>query len=219
MKYFNNNKKYANICNLRIFFDMDAMLQKIDLYLKLMRFHKPIGSFLLLWPTLMALWIAGQGHPPRNIVIIFIAGVFVMRSAGCVINDFADRSLDRYVERTKHRPLAEDKIKSKEALILFSILVILAFFLALQLNWLTILISFLGLGLAIIYPFMKRYTQLPQFILGMAYSFGIPMAFTAILQTLPIDAFILYIANLFWVIAYDTEYAMVDREDDSYYWY
>lgn len=183
-------------------------------YLKLIRFDRPIGTFLLLWPTLWALWLAGNGAPAIKNVIVFTLGVFLMRSAGCVINDFADRNIDGKVERTKLRPLATGNVTAKEALILFAILSALAFVLVLQTNTLTVAMSFGGILLASCYPFMKRYTYLPQVVLGAAFAWAVPMAYAAETSALPAEIWLLYLATLVWTIAYDTIYAMVDKEDD-----
>ena len=183
-------------------------------WLQLMRLDRPVGTLLLLWPTLWAVWIAGNGSPSVRTVIIFTLGVIVMRAAGCVINDFADRNIDGHVKRTEGRPLATGALSGKQALMLFCALAALAFVLVLFLNTFTILLSFGGLGLAVLYPFMKRYTHLPQVVLGAAFSWAIPMAFAAETDSLPAIAWLLYTANLLWTVAYDTEYAMVDRDDD-----
>ncbi|MEM0514027.1 4-hydroxybenzoate octaprenyltransferase [Pseudoalteromonas sp. YIC-827] len=183
-------------------------------YKQLMRTDKPIGTLLLLWPTLWALWLAAEGWPTLELIVIFSAGVFVMRSAGCVINDFADRKVDGAVARTQARPLAAGKVSAGEALSLFALLVVIAFFLVLLLNWQTLVLSFAALALAACYPFMKRYTHLPQVVLGAAFSWAIPMAYMARLETVPMQAWLLFIANLVWTVAYDTLYAMVDRDDD-----
>ncbi len=188
--------------------------QRLDLYEKLMRLDKPIGILLLLWPTLWALWISGRGHPDLMIVWIFVLGTVLMRSAGCVINDFADRDFDPHVERTKERPLAAGRVSVKEALLLAGGLSLLAFFLVLQLNRLTVLLSFAALFLAASYPFTKRFFSIPQAYLGVAFGFGIPMAFAAQLGKVPPLAWWMLAANVLWSIAYDTEYAMVDRDDD-----
>lgn len=190
------------------------MRAKIKAYFQLMRFHKPVGILLLLWPTLWALWMAAHGFPSIKNLIIFTLGVILMRSAGCVINDFADRKLDLHVARTKDRPLTAGKISTREAIILFIILCTLAFILVLLTNALTILLAFFAVIIAIIYPFMKRYTHWPQFILGLAFSFSIPMAFAAETGHVSSTAGILMLANILWTMAYDTEYAMVDRTDD-----
>ena len=183
-------------------------------FVQLTRIDKPIGIYLLLWPTLWALWIAGKGAPSLSNFLIFVLGVFLMRAAGCVINDFADRKVDGHVKRTEQRPLASGKIRSKEALALFAILVGLSFLLVLLTNKTTIWLSFGGVALAACYPFMKRYTNYPQVVLGAAFAWGIPMAFTAETGTLPAAAWLLYIANLSWTVGYDIYYAMVDRDDD-----
>jgi 4-hydroxybenzoate polyprenyltransferase len=183
-------------------------------YALLMRLHKPIGIYLLLWPTLWALWIGGAGRPDWWVVLIFILGVVLMRSAGCVINDFADRHVDPHIERTKTRPLASGAVSSREALILFAVLCLSAFLLVLMLNRLTILLSFVAIALASIYPFSKRYTYLPQVVLGAAFGWSIPMAFAALTNDVPILAWWLFFAKLTWTVAYDTMYAMVDRDDD-----
>lgn len=187
---------------------------KFQLYIQLARLDKPIGILLLLWPTLWGLWIAGEGHPAPMIVAIFVLGTVLMRSAGCVINDYADRDVDPHVERTQHRPLAAKKISTREALALAASLALMAFVLVLPLNTLTILMSVPALLLAASYPFSKRFFAIPQAWLGIAFGFGIPMAFAAIQNQVPPLAWLLLIANMFWSIAYDTEYAMVDREDD-----
>lgn len=187
---------------------------KFSGYWRLMRADKPIGTYLLLWPTLWGLIVAAEGMPPLHILFVFVAGVFVMRAAGCVINDFADRKVDGKVKRTNSRPLVTGEISSKEALSLFATLVLLAFGLVLTLNWQTIALSVGGLALAACYPFMKRVTYLPQFVLGAAFSWGIVMAFMAITETIPWWGWAIYFANLLWTVAYDTMYAMVDRDDD-----
>lgn len=190
------------------------MNEKIKSYLQLMRFHKPIGTLLLLWPTLWALWISAHGFPSTKNLVIFVLGVIVMRAAGCVMNDFADRQFDAHVSRTKNRPLATGDISPRSALILFFILCCIAFVLILFTNKLTIFFAVFALLTAVIYPFMKRHTYWPQFILGIAFSFSIPMAFAAQTGTLTVTAGILMLTNIIWTIAYDTEYAMVDRNDD-----
>jgi 4-hydroxybenzoate polyprenyltransferase len=191
-----------------------ALDQKIIPYLKLMRLDKPIGILLLLWPTLSALWIAAEGVPDLKVLIVFVLGVIVMRSAGCVINDYADRNIDGLVLRTVDRPIVSGEVTAKQALILFAGLSLFAFVLVLQLNTMTILLSVVALLLAASYPFMKRYTYLPQIFLGAAFGWAIPMAFAAQSQTLPPVAWLLFLANILWATAYDTFYAMVDREDD-----
>jgi len=183
-------------------------------YYLLMRMDKPIGTWLLMWPTLWAIWIASQGKPDLLVLVVFCLGVFLMRSAGCVINDFADRHVDQHVERTKYRPLTSGKVTSLEALSLFAILSISAFALVLLMNWLTIQLSFVALLLASVYPFMKRYTHFPQVVLGMAFSWAIPMAFAAQNNEVTPVAWQLYFFTILWIVAYDTMYAMVDRDDD-----
>src|SRR5450759_2351460 len=188
--------------------------ERIDVYEKLMRLDKPIGILLLLWPTLWGLWLSSYGHPNPAIVVIFILGVVLMRSAGCIVNDFADRNFDPHVERTKDRPLAARLISPLEALLLAGGLILLAFLLVLQLNALTIKLSLIACLLAVIYPFLKRLFWLPQAWLGIAFGFGIPMAFAAHHGFVAPLAWIMVVANIFWAIAYDTEYGMVDRDDD-----
>lgn len=187
---------------------------KLRDYALLMRLDRPIGIWLLLWPSLWGLWIAAEGIPDVPIFLIFIVGVVLMRSAGCVINDYVDRHIDPLVERTKARPIAAGRVTEKEALILFVVLCLSAFGLVLLLNSLTIKLSVVGVFLAASYPFLKRYTHLPQFYLGAAFGWSIPMAFAAQTGSVPTVAWILFAANIFWTVAYDTEYAMVDREDD-----
>ncbi|MDA8481662.1 4-hydroxybenzoate octaprenyltransferase [Pseudomonas resinovorans] len=183
-------------------------------FIQLTRLDKPIGIYLLLWPTLWALWIAGEGSPSLANLVIFVLGVILMRAAGCVINDYADRNFDGHVSRTRARPLASGRITPREALVFFAVLVAISFVLVLFTNATTIWLSFGGLALAACYPFMKRYTYYPQVVLGAAFSWGMPMAFTAETGELPAAAWLLYIANLLWTVAYDTYYAMTDREDD-----
>lgn len=189
-------------------------MNRLRQYFLLMRLHRPIGIFLLLWPTLWALWIAGEGHPDPLITTLFILGVILMRSAGCVINDYADRHFDPHVRRTRDRPLAAGKVSEREALTLFISLCLLAFTLVLLLNPLTIALSMVAVLLAISYPFTKRYTHWPQAYLGIAFGWGIPMAFAAQTGEIPPLAWLLLIVNILWAMAYDTLYAMVDREDD-----
>ena len=189
-------------------------LERLYQYYLLMRMDRPIGTFLLLWPTLWAIWIASDGQPSARIVVIFSLGVFIMRAAGCVINDFADRHIDKHIERTKNRPITSGKVSSKEALLLFAVCILLAFVLVLFLNPLTIALSFVALLLAAVYPFMKRFTHYPQIVLGMAFSWAIPMSFSAQLNSVPVVAWILYLVTILWIVAYDTMYAMADREDD-----
>lgn len=190
-------------------------LKKIEPYWQLMRLHKPIGTLLLLWPTLWALWIANKGLPDIKNLCIFVAGVIIMRSAGCVINDYADRDFDGQVSRTKNRPLAMHTITKRNALILFFTLCLMAGILVFFTNSLTILLAVFALMTAVIYPFMKRYTYWPQFILGVAFSFSIPMAFAAETGKLFFITWLLMVTNILWTIAYDTQYAMVDRSDDK----
>ncbi|VFB18810.1 4-hydroxybenzoate octaprenyltransferase [Pseudomonas fragi] len=183
-------------------------------FIQLTRMDKPIGIYLLLWPTLWALWVAAKGVPSLGNLLIFVLGVVLTRAAGCVINDFADRKVDGHVKRTEQRPMASGKISSKEVLVFFALLMGVSFLLVLCTNAPTIWLSFGALALAATYPFMKRYTYYPQVVLGAAFSWGIPMAFTAETGSLPAAAWLLYIANLLWTVAYDTYYAMTDREDD-----
>lgn len=190
------------------------MFEKLSDYGQLIRLDKPIGTLLLLWPTLWGLWIAGQGQPTSKNVLIFVAGVFIMRSAGCAINDIADRDIDRHVTRTRQRPLTSGRVSLKEAIILFLVLCLMALLLVLNLNLKAILLSLVGAFLAAFYPFMKRITHLPQVFLGVAFAWGIPMAFAAQTNSLPVICWWLMLANIFWVIAYDTMYAMADKEDD-----
>jgi len=189
-------------------------MTKLSAYIRLTRMDRPIGTFLLLWPTLWALWIAGNGQPQAKIVLIITLGVYVMRAAGCVINDFADRNFDGSVERTRHRPLATGELSARNALGAFALLLLIALVLVLQLNRESLYVALFALGIASFYPFAKRFTDLPQFVLGIAFSMGIPMAFTAHQGTVPAIAGWLVLANLLWVVAYDTIYGMVDREDD-----
>ncbi len=190
------------------------IIKKLDAYERLMRLDKPIGILLLLWPTLWALWIASRGKPSWITLLIFVTGTVLMRSAGCVMNDIADRNYDGLVERTKNRPLAIGEVSLKEAYLLASVLALLAFCMVLMFNQTTILLSFVALFLAATYPFTKRFLAIPQAYLGIAFGFGIPMAFAAVNDYIPPLAWILLAANVFWAIAYDTQYAMVDREDD-----
>ena len=183
-------------------------------FIQLTRMDKPIGIYLLLWPTLWALWVAAKGVPSLSNLLIFVFGVILTRAGGCVINDFADRKVDGHVKRTEQRPLVSGKISGKEALVFFAVLMGISFLLVLCTNAPTIWLSFGGLALAASYPFMKRYTYYPQVVLGAAFSWGIPMAFTAETGSLPAAAWLLYIANLLWTVAYDTYYAMTDRDDD-----
>lgn len=192
------------------FFSKDKLWQ----YWLLARFDKPIGILILLWPTLWAIWIASNGKPDKLVLVVFCLGVVLMRAAGCVINDYADKDFDPHVARTQQRPIASGKVKPKEALVLFAVLCLIAFGLVLLMNAYTIALSFVAAFLAASYPFMKRYTHLPQAYLGMAFGFAVPMAFAAQLNTIPLKAWILYLAVLLWALVYDTMYAMVDMEDD-----
>ncbi|AJK45134.1 4-hydroxybenzoate octaprenyltransferase [Burkholderia plantarii] len=190
------------------------MFARFPLYLKLVRMDKPIGSLLLLWPTLNALWIASNGRPSPLLLVIFIVGTLLMRSAGCAINDYADRDFDSHVKRTVDRPLASGKIRAWEAVAIAAGLVIAAFLLILPLNLLTKELSVVAVIIAGTYPFMKRFFAIPQAYLGIAFGFGIPMAFAAVQDTVPLIAWVMLAANVFWSVAYDTAYAMVDRDDD-----
>lgn len=190
-------------------------IKNIPYYLQLMRVEKPIGSYLLMWPTLWGIWIASSGQPSAKILIIFMLGVFIMRSAGCVINDIADRDIDKFVERTKDRPLTAGKVTTKEAATLLLLLIAIAGSLALFLSWKTMLLAIPALIIALSYPFMKRFHSLPQAHLGVAFAFGIPMAFMEIQGSLPLSAYLLFLINIIWTLIYDTEYAMSDREDDK----
>jgi 4-hydroxybenzoate polyprenyltransferase len=190
------------------------MRSKLSLYLDLIRWNRPAGWLLLLWPTLTALWIAAKGFPGWHLLFVFIFGTILMRSAGCCLNDVADKDFDKHVKRTAQRPVTTGALSSKEALIFGAILALLAFGLVLTTNQTTILWSFAALAVAIIYPYAKRFFAMPQAVLGIAFSFGIPMAFAAVQNNIPWLAWYLLLGNLFWVLAYDTEYAMVDRDDD-----
>ena len=191
-----------------------TIIERLNIYEKLMRLDRPIGILLLLWPTLWGLWLSSYGFPNPAIAVIFILGVVLMRSAGCIVNDFADRNFDPHVERTKDRPLAAKLISPQEALLVAGGLILLAFLLVLQLNALTIKLSVIACLLAVIYPFLKRFFWLPQAWLGIAFGFGIPMAFAAHQNFVVPLAWTMVVANVFWAIAYDTEYSMVDRDDD-----
>ncbi|WP_250537799.1 MULTISPECIES: 4-hydroxybenzoate octaprenyltransferase [unclassified Caballeronia] len=190
------------------------MLARLPLYMRLVRLDKPIGSLLLLWPTLNALWIASDGRPSPMLLVIFTIGTILMRSAGCAINDYADRDFDRHVKRTAERPITSGKIKAWEAVALAAALALVAFLLILPLNTLTKELSVFALFVAGTYPFTKRFFAIPQAYLGIAFGFGIPMAFAAVQNHVPMLAWIMLAANVFWSVAYDTEYAMVDRDDD-----
>lgn len=183
-------------------------------YYLLVRLHRPIGIFLLMWPALWALWLAGDGQPPWPVMLIFVLGVVLMRSAGCAINDYADRDFDGHVARTNQRPLATGEVTPKEAVAVFVVLCLMAFGLVLQLNWQTVALSVPALLLTLIYPFMKRFTHVPQLFLGAAFGWAVPMAFMAVTGTIPGYAWALFGAALVWALIYDTQYAMVDREDD-----
>lgn len=191
-----------------------TLKQRLDAYEKLMRLDKPIGILLLLWPTLWGMWFAAGGIPPPNVLLIFLTGTVLMRSAGCVINDYADRNFDPHVERTRDRPIAAGVVRPGEALVLAAVLLLLSFGLVLFLSPLTIKLAFAAAALAIIYPFVKRVFPLPQAWLGVAFGFGIPMAYAAMWKSVPNAAWVLLVATMLWAIAYDTEYAMVDRDDD-----
>lgn len=194
--------------------DRARLRERAGVYARLMRLDRPIGSLLLLWPTLWALWLAGEGRPDIGIVAVFVAGVLLMRSAGCVINDYADRDIDAHVNRTRDRPFAQGLVSGREAQILFIVLCMSAFVLVLTLNRLTVALSVVGAVLALTYPFMKRYTYLPQVYLGIAFSWSVPMAFAAQTGTVPQAAWLVFIAAVLWTTIYDTMYAMADREDD-----
>ena len=191
------------------------MSDRLGLYLRLIRMDRPIGSLLLLWPTLWGVWIAGEGSPRPMIVTIFIAGVIVMRAAGCIVNDYLDRDFDRNVTRTRNRPLATGEVSGREAAALFAILIAIALGLVLTLNRFTLLLAIVGVVLTLTYPLFKRFTHLAQFYLGIVFSWGIPMAFAAQQDALPVIAWALLLANLLWTVAYDTMYAMSDRPDDQ----
>jgi 4-hydroxybenzoate polyprenyltransferase len=187
---------------------------RLSLYLSLIRWDRPAGSYLLLWPTLSALWIAAGGFPGWHLLVVFTLGTFLMRSAGCAVNDVADRDFDKHVKRTAQRPVTSGAVSAKEALLLGAALALAAFLLVLTTNAATIAWSVAALAVSIFYPFTKRFFSMPQAVLGVAFSFGIPMAFAAVQGEVPALAWALLLGNLFWVIAYDTEYAMVDRDDD-----
>jgi 4-hydroxybenzoate polyprenyltransferase len=195
--------------------DLAFVVKRLDAYERLIRLDKPIGALLLLWPTLWAVWLASDGRPSLPFVLVFVTGTFLMRSAGCAINDFADRDFDLHVERTRRRPLAAREIEPREALAVAAVLALLAFGLVLFLNRFAIALSFAALAVAASYPYAKRFFALPQAYLGIAFGFGIPMAYAAIQDRLPLECGLLLAANVFYSFAYDTEYAMVDREDDA----
>jgi 4-hydroxybenzoate polyprenyltransferase len=195
--------------------DRAALLRRLDAYERLVRLDKPIGTLLLLWPTLWAVWLASDGNPPPGIVLIFVVGTLLMRSAGCAVNDYADRDFDPHVERTRARPLAAREIEPKEALVVAAGLAAAAFGLVLFLNRFAIALSFVGAAVAASYPFLKRFFPFPQAYLGIAFGFGIPMAYAALQGRLPAECGLLLAANICYAFAYDTEYAMVDRDDDA----
>jgi 4-hydroxybenzoate polyprenyltransferase len=188
--------------------------QKVALYLDLIRWNRPAGWLLLLWPSLSALWLAAGGFPGWKLLAVFIFGTILMRSAGCCVNDVADREFDKHVKRTAQRPVTSGRIGVREALALGAVLALLAFALVLTTNAVTIVWSLAALALTLVYPYAKRFVSMPQAVLGVAFSFGIPMAYAAVRSEVPLQAWLLLLGNLFWVLAYDTEYAMVDRDDD-----
>jgi 4-hydroxybenzoate polyprenyltransferase len=190
------------------------MTDKLSLYLDLIRWNRPAGWLLLLWPSLAALWVAAGGYPGWHLIAVFTLGTILMRSAGCCINDVADRDFDKHVKRTANRPVTSGRIGTKEALLVGAVLALCAFGLVLTTNWATIAWSFAALAVTLLYPYAKRHVSMPQAVLGVAFSFGIPMAFAAVQGAVPMLAWGLLLGNLFWVLAYDTEYAMVDRDDD-----
>jgi 4-hydroxybenzoate polyprenyltransferase len=192
----------------------ERVIDRIRQYWLLARFDRPIGILILLWPALWALWVAGDGRPDLPVLIVICLGVVLMRAAGCVINDYADRDFDPHVERTKQRPIAAGKVKPREALIVFVVLCLCAFGLVLMLNIYTIMLSFIAAFLAASYPFMKRYTHLPQAYLGIAFGWAVPMSFSAQINSIPAEAWVMYLAVVLWALVYDTMYAMVDKEDD-----
>ena len=195
--------------------DLAVIAKRLDAYERLIRLDKPIGALLLLWPTLWAVWLASGGWVRLDILLIFIVGTLLMRSAGCAINDYADRNFDPHVERTRNRPLAAGEIRPREALAVAAALAAAAFLLVLFLNRFAIMLSFVAAAIAVVYPFTKRFFVLPQAMLGVAFGFGIPMAYAAIQNRLPLECWMLFAANIFYSFAYDTEYAMVDRNDDA----
>jgi 4-hydroxybenzoate polyprenyltransferase len=195
--------------------DLALIAKRLDAYERLVRLDKPVGALLLLWPTLWAVWLASGGQPALKVVVVFVLGTFLMRSAGCAVNDYADRDFDPFVKRTRERPLAAREIAPGEALAVAAVLALVAFALTLMLNGMAIALSFLGLAIAAAYPFTKRFFILPQLVLGIAFGFGIPMAYAAIQEALPLECWLLLAANVCYSFAYDTEYAMVDRDDDA----
>ena len=190
------------------------MKNKLALYLDLIRWNRPAGWLLLLWPSLAALWVAADGFPGWHLLVVFVLGTILMRSAGCCVNDVADREFDRHVKRTAQRPVTSGRISTREALVVGALLALAAFALVLTTNPLTVQMSFAALAITLIYPYAKRFISMPQAVLGVAFSFGVPMAFSAVQAQVPVLAWVLLVGNLFWVLAYDTEYAMVDRDDD-----
>ena len=190
------------------------LVERLGLYLRLMRFDRPIGIWLLMWPVLWAIWLASSGRPQAAVFVVFVLGTVLMRAAGCTINDWADRGYDPHVRRTKGRPIATGAVSTTEALTLFVLLMLAAFLLVLTQNPLTVQLAFGGAAFAVVYPFTKRWTHLPQVVLGAAFAWAVPMVYAATLDWVPREAWVLYIATLFWTTAYDTEYAMVDRDDD-----
>jgi 4-hydroxybenzoate polyprenyltransferase len=198
----------------RLLHELALILDHYSKYARLMRLHRPIGIWLLLWPTLWALWIASAGRPNEKVFLIFVLGTIVVRSAGCIINDFADRKLDPHVRRTADRPLASGEIAPAEALILFAALMLIALGLVMTLSPLTVWVAVGGAAVTVVYPFMKRFMSAPQFVLGIAFGWGVPMAYAAEVGGIPRIGWLLFLAAIIWVIVYDTEYAMVDREDD-----
>lgn len=193
---------------------LTRITERVEQYYYLVRLHRPIGTYLLLWPALWALWIAGHGRPDPLVLFVIVAGTVLMRSAGCAMNDYADRNIDAHVTRTRDRPIAAGKVSPREALIVFIVLALVSFGLVLLMNRFTIYMSIGGLILAAVYPFSKRYTHLPQVVLGMAFAWAVPMAFTAQTNSLPKEAWLIYVITVIWAVIYDTMYAMVDREDD-----
>jgi 4-hydroxybenzoate polyprenyltransferase len=193
---------------------MHRLGRRLEEYLRLMRLHRPIGIWLLLWPTLWALWVAGNGRPDPKVLLVFVLGVTVMRSAGCIVNDFADRNVDPYVKRTRERPLAARRVTPAEALVLFACLSAAALWLVTRLDAFTLRLACIGAALTVSYPFLKRFFALPQLYLALAFSWGVPMAFAALVGSLPRAAWMMFVATIIWVTVYDTLYAMVDREDD-----
>jgi 4-hydroxybenzoate polyprenyltransferase len=191
-----------------------VIAERLSLYLDLIRWNRPAGWLLLLWPSLGALWVAAGGFPGWHLLTVFVLGTVLMRSAGCCVNDVADRDFDKHVKRTAQRPVTSGKVSTREALAVGAVLALAAFGLVLTTNTLTVLMSFAALAITLVYPYAKRYVSMPQAVLGVAFSFGVPMAFAAVQSQVPLLAWVLLVGNLFWVLAYDTEYAMVDRDDD-----